>query len=1193
MDFTKFYQCNRIKNSATLMISNLLFVHTLFEIFGSARAFNLDTNFSTIYSGDRGSYFGWTVSSYIHEQTPWILIGAPRAETRQPGVTKGGTVFRCIAGISDSCLEVIFDTMGSRVAYNINAMQQRQSDDKSNQWFGHTISVSGQDGATIMACAPRYVYYSQNFLRREPVGTCFISNDHLRSFQEHSPCRTLNWGYHRQGHCQAGFSGTLAKNSTRAFIGAVGSWYWQGQMFVQNITSGLNLISSKESPPSFDDSYLGYTVVSGEFDGLRGEDIAVGVPRGKNLSGKVILFDRNLNIIKELSAEMASKSKGDDFDQIGAYFGYSLTVVDVDGNKMDDIVVGTPFYNDFKNTKPSSYETGRVYVFYQGPKGKFIKTSVLEGQKPRGRFGISVASLGDINLDGYQDIVVGAPYDGPKGKGAIYIYNGGRKGIEEKFSQVIMADDVNPSYPDLIVGSFNSDNVIYLRSRPIITAHIDLKLEPEILSLDDQSCSLIDGTLVPCSVLTICVKYEGIGSPPQLDLKIDTKLDMTKTYGMRSFMLSDEGNTKASEIVRLVAQTSWCKSSYIYLKRDIRDKLSPITIQVTTSLIEQNFAYQTLKPVLDSLIPSLVKKLLHILKDCGSDNICDPNLSLISVRSATQTYKVAGPNPPTSSQNTVKPKVIGYNSLGGPTDKTLTIRITVLNQLEDAFEAQAVIYAPVGLDFVNADLLSDPGNVLPIGGRISCGVREILKEDDNLFNDTMNEGGLDTKNKSLHEALHKLLKTHMLKDFTEKEDSIKMTKNFGSVVICDIGNPLTQGAKLEFDIRFYPTNMDSLLSRRTHDLNFLIFLNSTNAEDESTLSDNVKTLRIPVETTSDLVLFGASIPDQILFPRERHITPEQYVNETNVGPQVVHVYEIINKGYTTILKADLTILWPSYILKKNARLFYLMEKPVIDQRINNKDMMDKEVVCHVSNLNDINALGLKVDRSERWKAIVNSTRIVSSGSGYLLNSSDDNNMPKNKRGDNPNTNALVNLKSKRSIDGEDRPGIRHVTVNKETFVFADNLRADSDVHKYRLYPTEIVCHEKNCTIIKCSLGPFTSGESIAIRIRSRVWIDTLIKEQLEGAVVSSKGILKITQVPYTIDIESIPYKTIHVSTYLTPEIGPPDTKRIEPWVLILAVTAGISILGLIGLGLWKSGFFLRKRPPPIHKKFTDDSSEKS
>ncbi|XP_037957882.1 integrin alpha-PS2-like [Teleopsis dalmanni] len=49
-------------------------------------------------------------------------------------------------------------------------------------------------------------------MRYDPVGTCFTSRN-FSQFNEISPCRTNNWGYHRQGSCQAGFSAAASQVS--------------------------------------------------------------------------------------------------------------------------------------------------------------------------------------------------------------------------------------------------------------------------------------------------------------------------------------------------------------------------------------------------------------------------------------------------------------------------------------------------------------------------------------------------------------------------------------------------------------------------------------------------------------------------------------------------------------------------------------------------------------------------------------------------------------------------------------------------------------------------------------------------------------------------------------------------------------------------------------------------------------------
>ena len=125
-----------------------------------------------------------------------------------------------------------------------------------------------------------------------------------------------------------------------------------GQAFSFNTKQLRNQISTDEGSPNDDDSYLGYSVATGEFTGDETMDVAVGMPRGANLTGKVVLYNNNLTNLHNLTG-----------DQIGAYFGYSIATCDINGDTLDDIIIGAPMWTDF--TAMGKFETGRVFVVYQ------------------------------------------------------------------------------------------------------------------------------------------------------------------------------------------------------------------------------------------------------------------------------------------------------------------------------------------------------------------------------------------------------------------------------------------------------------------------------------------------------------------------------------------------------------------------------------------------------------------------------------------------------------------------------------------------------------------------------------------------------------------------------------------------------------------------------------------------------------
>jgi hypothetical protein len=104
----------------------------------------------------------------------------------------------------------------------------------------------------------------------------------------------------------------------------------------------------------------------------------------------------------------------------GSNFGAAVAAdgdVNCDGHP--DLVVGAP--SDATNT-------GRVYVYYGNGTAFASATAVtLNAPDPAGRFGSALA-LGDVNADGCSDLVVGAPaFNSNVGRG--YVYLGGGSGI--------------------------------------------------------------------------------------------------------------------------------------------------------------------------------------------------------------------------------------------------------------------------------------------------------------------------------------------------------------------------------------------------------------------------------------------------------------------------------------------------------------------------------------------------------------------------------------------------------------------------------------------------------------------------------------------------------------------------------------------------------------------------------------------
>uniref|UniRef100_A0A8D0GI95 Integrin alpha-1 n=1 Tax=Sphenodon punctatus TaxID=8508 RepID=A0A8D0GI95_SPHPU len=509
---------------------------------------------------------------------------------------------------------------------------------------------------------------------------------------------------------QTGFSAHYSQDWI--MLGAVGAYDWNGTVVMQKENAFL-IPSNDTFNDKFSEkneslaAYLGYSVNSASVPG----DVMyiAGQPR-YNHTGQVIIYkmvEGAVKILQRLSGE-----------QIGSYFGSVITTIDINKDSFTDILlVGAPMYMGAEKE-----EQGKVYV-YSLNKTLFEYQISLEPMKqtccsllkhssctnhnknePCGsRFGTAIAPVKDLNLDGFNDIVIGAPLEDDH-RGAVYVYHGNGNSIRKEYAQRIASGgdgeklkffgqsihgemDLNgDGLTDVTIGGLGGAALFW--SRDVAEVNVSIDFMPNTINIQEKNCN-IDKRETVCINATICFEvklkskedtvYE---TSIQYRVTLDSQRQLSRSFfvGTQERKIQKNVTVKGSECIK--------HNFYMLEKPDFRDSVRVF--------LEFNFSDPENGPVLDSELPNSVYEHIPFTKDCGNKKKCITDLAL------TAKASIAGDS---SSPFIVKSSNDKFN-----------MRLSVKNKKDSAYNTRVLVqYSPniifAGIEDIQKDSCESNHNI--------------------------------------------------------------------------------------------------------------------------------------------------------------------------------------------------------------------------------------------------------------------------------------------------------------------------------------------------------------------------------------------------------------------------------------------------------------------------------------------------
>ncbi|XP_074991441.1 integrin alpha-M-like isoform X3 [Calonectris borealis] len=482
---------------------------------------------------------------------------------------------------------------------------------------------------------------------------------------------------------QEGFSALLTPEGP--VLGAVGAYDWSGGVFVYSRSGETTFVNVSRAARDMNDAYLGYAAESLSLEGSRA--LALGAPRYRHV-GRLLLFHlRGPRAAWELLADATGP-------QVGSYFGASLCALDADGDGSAEVVlVGAPMFYE-------AGSGGHVAVCTLRPKGGQLRCQqTLQGQPghPLGRFGASLARLGDVDGDRWPDVAVGAPLEDEE-RGAVYVFRGKRGGVTSQYSQRISGarfssgpryfgqaisggqDLTGDRLPDVAVGA--QGQVLLLRSQPLLKVRVSVAFQPQEIptaAFDCQEEEALKGEVAKAQICFLSTKKtpDNFGSQLSTTLRYQAALDPGRAMVRAVFA----GSAAVRNGTLQLGVGQRCETLAIAFTGCPRDTLTPLVLRLTYDATGDPIKVAGgLRPALSEDSEMVAVGTLPFEKDCGADNICIDDLQISFNFSGLETVVV------------------------GVTDE-VDITVTLRNRGEDSYGATVQLQHAEALSYRKAVVL--------------------------------------------------------------------------------------------------------------------------------------------------------------------------------------------------------------------------------------------------------------------------------------------------------------------------------------------------------------------------------------------------------------------------------------------------------------------------------------------------------